>query len=290
VGLSYHAVGLNHFFLLWAVLVAVGNLLGSCYLVVPNQEGEEISEEEGIGQEEANNSLQNNAGEEVLSADNEPEEIHSVKWNDWREKDFWLLFLAFAACSGCGLFIINNISTMVQSNQGSDSFAAKLVALLSLLNCCGRFLVGFLADLPRVCKVVLLGCTALVMAVALFLSAMAQPHSASVCLIITVAFIATAYGGAWVLVISTLSDFFGTYNIGKNVGLIAVGPGISGLLFNTFSAWIYEQHTPSDSNICVGKYCYYESFLLTGSAAVLSCIIFLLLKCSRCQSSIRSNN
>jgi len=288
VGLSYHAVGLNRFFLLWAVLVAFGNLLGSCYLVVPNEDEEKTNEEE-MDEEGANDSLQNNANEEVPSEAHRSEQIFAAEWNDWREKDFWLLFFAFAGCTGCGLFIINNISTMVQSIQGNDSFAAKLVVLLSLSNFSGRLLMGFLADLPRVSKMVMLASTALVMAAALFLSAMAQPDSASVCLIITVALIAAAYGGTWVLVVGILSDFFGNHNFGKNYGLIAMGPALSGMLFNTFSAWTYEKYTPIDSEVCLGKNCYYMSFLLTGSAAILSCMVSSLLECSRRQSSVLGN-
>ena len=58
----------------------------------------------------------------------------------------------------------------------------------------------------------------------------------------TVACVATAYGGSWVLIVGILADLYGREHFGKDYGLIAMGPALSGMLFNSMSAIIYERH------------------------------------------------
>ncbi|KAL7564162.1 hypothetical protein ACA910_021137 [Epithemia clementina (nom. ined.)] len=222
------------------------------------------------------------------------------RWAAVRSFDFWILFAAFGCCTGSGLFVINNVSTMVQSLGGHDVLAGRLVILLSISNCLGRIFAGFLADRPNAKKLSLFGVASSAMAVSLLSSAFASPAYAIISLIFTVTMVALAYGGIWVLVVGLLSDWFGVQNFGKNYGLMAMGPALAGMLFNLASACMYERHvttTPSSptsiimttphksGDVCLGTACYRGSFLLTGFAAVLSILLLWYLSLQRSGST-----
>uniref|UniRef100_A0A7R9WAM0 Nodulin-like domain-containing protein n=1 Tax=Pseudictyota dubia TaxID=2749911 RepID=A0A7R9WAM0_9STRA len=303
VGITYHVVGLEFFFLLWAILVAVVNVLGAYVLPSPQEEAEANGENtdkqtENDGGSVAMTTLDLEENKNTISLGRRLVRMASRRtidvrplldslstWRTWTKLDFWLLFASFACTTGCGLFVINNISTMVQSIGGEDSFSGILVFLLSICNCVGRIIMGMLADQPRLSKVALFRGVSLLMAVALFVSAAARTETALVSLIVTVAIAAMAYGASWVLIVGVLAEWFGNVDFGKDYGLMAMGPALSGMIFNAASAWIYQQHAYTaapgvdeggadlNAGICLGLVCYRGAYLLTGTAAVVGCLL-----------------
>eukprot|EP00934_Nitzschia_sp_Nitz4_P006611 Nitzschia sp. Nitz4//scaffold25_size161228//141701//143197//NITZ4_002454-RA/size161228-processed-gene-0.198-mRNA-1//-1//CDS//3329544658//6601//frame0 len=270
VGISYRMLGLERFFLFWAILVAVMNIMGAYVFLPPKESGHghghhgESEEQVVVDQEGQPN------GDEPLLGDH-AESSASTKWKSWARLDFWLLLISFACITGCGLMVINNISTMVQSIGGADSFAGDLVFGLSLSNVFGRLLMGSLTDLPNLHKMDLFRYTSLAMAFALLISAIGG--ASSLCLAVTVVLSVVSYGGAWVLIIGILADFFGKEHFGKDYGLIAMGPALSGMFFNTLSAKLYEHHADPDTGTCVGANCYGHSFFLAALSAVVGYLI-----------------
>lgn len=192
----------------------------------------------------------------------------STPWNTWKKNDFWILLLTFASMTGCGLFIINNISTMVQSLEQTDSLASVALFVLSGSNVFGRIVMGILSD--QFCELQLLQISCIIMAVGLWISFV---YSGALQLLITVGFVSLAFGGAWVLIVPVVSNRFGKTNFGRNYGLIAMGPALSGMIFNTMSAWLYQsQIAQSDSDhsgVCIGPDCYRISYLVASFAAML---------------------
>eukprot|EP00526_Cylindrotheca_closterium_P013330 CAMPEP_0113653444 /NCGR_PEP_ID=MMETSP0017_2-20120614/28587_1 /TAXON_ID=2856 /ORGANISM="Cylindrotheca closterium" /LENGTH=531 /DNA_ID=CAMNT_0000566447 /DNA_START=582 /DNA_END=2173 /DNA_ORIENTATION=- /assembly_acc=CAM_ASM_000147 len=175
-------------------------------------------------------------------------------WDAWKKLEFWLLFASFSCASGCGLFVINNVSTIVQSMGGSDSLAGTLVIVLSISNVCGRILMGMLGDaaatsnstvLPRIR---LLQGVNLTMALAMFLAFLGGQQQ--VCVILFVVVVAVAYGSTWVLIVALTPKLFAKEHFGKSYGLLALGPAMAGLVFNQTSAKWYEQH--ASNNTCIG--------------------------------------
>jgi MFS family permease len=364
VGISYSKVGIDHFFLLWAVLVAIVNILGA--MILPggqshhnqdhrhdhhyhrveddmrkllrkssssfDDEGscssttdEEIALQPlhhnnpendqdiqhlpltyqysgpAIFQNKQLQNQQHNPQCHRLSASYK-EELWILEqtshWQSWKTSDFWLLFVAFCGCTGCGLFIINNVSTMVQSLGGTDRLAGRLVILLSLCNCLGRIGMGILADRAP-SKLGLFTLSSAVMAVGMLLSALASDQYALLCLVGTVAVVACSYGGTWVLIVGLLADWFGQDHFGKNYGLMAMGPALSGMTFNAMSAWQYstvaegEVHhgvVSSSSGLCLGTGCYHGTFVLTSCAAMVCMVLFYLLQLRRQGSAGPSTN
>lgn len=276
VGLTYHTTGLTYFFLLWAILVAVANLIG-VIVFTSNEEGGPQAENESITRSiEDKKDLESRLLHRNPShSESSVEFTDETKWTTWKRFDFWLLFFSFACISGCGLMIINNISTMVQSLGGEDGTAGLLIFALSICNVVGRVMMGFLADHPKFHKLDLYRYSSLLMAMGLFIS---FAGGASVfCLCLTVALAAIAYGGSWVLIVGILADLFGKANFGKDYGLIAMGPAVSGMIFNSWSANFYEEHALDDSDVCIGASCYRDAYLMTAASAVVGYLILLWL-------------
>lgn len=310
VGISYHyqiqvgGHGLGSFFLLWACLVAVVNVLGAAIFAGKQRHGEderiasdaeatsttcgaegnpERSQDVGLSElpmDENNNDVldANNLEERLL-----PENIrpmtggrHPPPWASWRLEEFWLLFASFACITGCGLFVINNVSTMVQSIGANDSLTGTLVFLLSICNVCGRILMGSLADhSTRFQKLDLYRYASLLMALALLVGAVGG--TSRICLALTVGTAAIAYGASWVLIVGLLadSDLYGQANFGKDYGLMAMGPAVSGMIFNSLSARLYQYHAAQGEGdgVCMGANCYREAYLVTATSALVGFLI-----------------
>ncbi|KAL7546847.1 hypothetical protein ACHAWF_010173 [Thalassiosira exigua] len=205
---------------------------------------------------------------------------HLRSWTTWQRLDFWILFGSFAFVTGSGLVVINNISTMVQSIGQPDSVAGNLVFLLSICNVAGRILMGSMTDLPNVNKIHLFQGIAVLMVAGLLISA-ASPFEEGddrelICLTITVAAVAMAYGGSWVLIVGILTDLYGREDFGKDYGSIVMGPALSGLIFNSISALIYEEHAEAngdENGVCFGNSCYRGAYWMTATAAFAGCLI-----------------
>mmetsp|Transcript_16245 Transcript_16245/g.23899 ORF Transcript_16245/g.23899 Transcript_16245/m.23899 type:complete len:500 (+) Transcript_16245:49-1548(+) len=294
VGISYHHIGLGSFFLFWAILVASVYLLSA--FVIPKTlfhcDESSFNELEIESYDSAHEQSVDNAHHELdITRVSSIESLsqHGIDetsfltpndavlsehlWITWRKIDFWLLFCIFACVTGCGLFVINNISTMAQSLGEKDAFAGTLLFLLSITNVSSRILTGLLADSFN--KVALLGYASALMACGLLISAVNSDGSAA--LTLTVGMVGVAYGGSWVLIIGILADRYGKTNFGKDYGLIAMGPALSGMIFNSISARIYERHSEESDGICLGGDCYQNAFLLTASAAIFGCAIAALM-------------
>ena len=339
VGISYSVVGMNHFFLLWAILVAMANLLGA--VVLPSSTSPSSSqlpqakddEEQQVTPFARSLGSENDDDQHVLYDvdDDDHQQADSYRsyqtttaksstidkmtstvrmaserldhqtvvlidgWTSWKTFDFWLLFVAFCGCTGCGLFLINNVSTIVESVGGTDLLSERLVVLLSLCNCFGRIGMGFLAGgsgggaTSKIAggddnKLTLFAMASAVMAIGMLVSGLSTEQSATTCLIVTVALVAMTYGGSWVLIVGLLADWFGQVNFGKNYGLTAMGPALSGMALNAISAWTYQQHigtASSSSEICLGTECYHSTFLLCACAATMCMVAFPMLRWKR---------
>ena len=313
VGITFHQISsLRGFFWFWAVTVAVVNLVGAIIFTKEEEDGEErnmraiqmmdneitMSNESSSGSENGDDFNSQQQTQSDTEGPGAPVTLgtHSQRpsyrpwafstrlhsWQTWKLLDFWMLFGSFACVTGCGLFIINNISTMVQSLGQPDSLAGNLLFLLSICNVAGRLLMGAMADLPHFHKIGLFQGVALLMLLGFLISALSPlqegNYSQSIPLTITVASVAIAYGGSWVLIVGILADSFGRENFGKDYGLIAMGPALSGLVFNSVSASMYETHAEANGNedgVCYGTNCYQGSYwMATGAALIGSLILY----------------
>jgi MFS family permease len=133
--------------------------------------------------------------------------------------------------------------------------------------------MGSLADHRKLHKFDLYRYASLIMALALVISLMGG--TSLFCLSVTVAFSAMAYGGSWVLMIGIIRDVFGKDNFGKDYGFIAIGPAISGMIFNSLGAHFYECHTTDINGVCIGAVCYRDAFFLAAASATMGYVLLL---------------
>mmetsp|Transcript_9752 Transcript_9752/g.22960 ORF Transcript_9752/g.22960 Transcript_9752/m.22960 type:complete len:522 (+) Transcript_9752:1936-3501(+) len=289
VGLSYqHSPSLPSFFLFWALIVPVVNICAAIMfqLKASKSSVERLAEANGPREEvgplicsptlestEAQSCQQTTMEEEVVVDEDSVALMET--WDAWKKLEFWLLFASFSCASGCGLFVINNVSTIVQSMGGSDSLAGTLVIVLSISNVCGRILMGMLGDaaatsnstvLPRIR---LLQGVNLTMALAMFLAFLGGQQQ--VCVILFVVVVAVAYGSTWVLIVALTPKLFAKEHFGKSYGLLALGPAMAGLVFNQTSAKWYEQH--ASNNTCIGRECYEKAYAASMVVAVMGIMI-----------------
>lgn len=292
VGISYkRSPDLPSFFLFWALIVPVVNLCAAVFFQLQrNQEAGQTYElvEQANGDSgpllccsptlelvEAQEPSASNKDEVPVLSDDES--IVNDAWDSWRKAEFWLLFAAFSCASGCGLMVINNLSTMAQSIGGSDALSGTLIIVLSFSNVAGRVFMGAIGDavttkssslvLPRIR---LLQAVNLTMALAMLLAFVGGQQQFF--LVVFVVVVASAYGSAWVLIVALTPNLFSKKHFGKDYGLLALGPALSGMVFNKASAKWYEQHI-NEHNICVGRECYGKSYLAAGSMAALGIVI-----------------
>lgn len=150
----------------------------------------------------------------------------------------------------------------------------------------GRVAAGYLADRPRTSKLNLLQGVALLMSFAHFASATATAATATGMLVVTVSTSLIAYGASWVLVVSILAEWFGNEHFGKDYGLLAMGPALSGMAMNTIGAHLYDRYVQDDAlddnaGKCIGLHCYRVSFGIAGVAAVTGCFLLSLISRAR---------
>lgn len=282
VAWTYQLFGLSHMFAVWALLVGVVNIVGALAFRGTAQQQDDGCEPSNASfhpeQETVNTSSQMEL-DRVAEGDRR-QDVGSSHWATWQKHDFWFLFLSFASVTGCGLFVINNVSSFVQSRGLSDSFAGSLVIFLSACNVSGRVLVGMLVKEEQ--NLEYLRGAALLMTIGLSASALLDATASLVC---TVGCVATAYGASWVLLVGVLKEWYGKEHFGKDYGVIAMGPAVSGLIFNSLSAAFYQQRIEGDTSVCTGAYCFRRAFAVTASAALLGCLALSLLISTRRSSA-----
>lgn len=289
VGLTYqHLPDLPTFFRFWALIFPAVSLYAAAMFRI--QVGMIESEDDT---EESSSRMIDPVEQPLLSSTNlkegpnqedssETVPLNHDGWNSWKTPEFWLLFLSFSCVTGAGLMVINNLSTMVESMGGGDTFATTLILVLSFSNVGGRILFGLLGDSLGASsangRIKMLQGANLMVAFAMFLGYISG--QLAITLAYLVILVALAYGGSWVLIVALASNLFGKTHFGKDYGLLALGPALSGLLFNRFSAMWYEQRASSsegDDNTCLGSKCYETSYLAAGLVAFAGYLVTVVL-------------
>jgi MFS family permease len=187
VGVSY-SVGIHRFFFLWACLGATVNLLSAWLL-----HSADMSSRKGKDFARLGASIEGGATR--------------PKRSTFCLRNFWLLFVSFMMSAGCGLFVINNVSTMAESIGGDDNLSTQLVITLSMCSCAGRLAIGLLGDRLHATRGFIFSCHFGLVALVLLVSSVVYQRGESALLFFTVSLIAFAYGASWVLVVRFRTRF-----------------------------------------------------------------------------------
>ncbi|KAH9192681.1 hypothetical protein AeNC1_005334 [Aphanomyces euteiches] len=204
-------------------------------------------------------------------------QVDVTLWELLATATFWYLFVPVMVGIGAAMFVMNNISFIVESNRGEMALVPFYVSLFSLCNLVGRFAMGalsdeFLASIPRSrflsSSVVAIGITQLlflVMPVAWIALPIATTGFAEGCI----------YGLFPVMT----REYFGSKHFGKNYGLVSLSNAVGfPLVLGPLSTAVYHYHTLPGAVACDGASCFGPTFAFSAAASLLALYCSLQLR------------
>lgn len=185
---------------------------------------------------------------------------------------FWLLFSTVFIIVGSSLFVMANISFIVESRRGPMGQVPIMVALFSIGNCCGRLFGGVISDhvlakCPRV-YFVTLASVLVAMIHTLFLVIPA------VYLVVPITLSGVADGVMFAAFPVLTRETFGARHFGKNFGMMSVANAIGfPLFYNPLGSFFYKLSATTVDGVekCYGDQCFRPIFILV---VCLSCVAF----------------
>ncbi|KAJ0409059.1 hypothetical protein P43SY_002193 [Pythium insidiosum] len=199
--------------------------------------------------------------------------IDITGWRLLRDDRFWYLYTTVFILVGSSLFIMANVSFIVESFGGPMQQVPSMVALFSVGNCVGRLVAGALSDhlISRCPRIYFISFASLFVAFnhALLLSLppslLAYPITLS----------GVADGVMFAVFPVLTRETFGLRHFGKNFGLISVANAMGfPLFFSPIGSYVYKASSITIDGVekCIGDHCFRPVFLLV---IALSCVALL---------------
>ncbi|KAL0791034.1 hypothetical protein Bca101_007280 [Brassica carinata] len=182
--------------------------------------------------------------------------------------DFWLYYVAYFCGGTIGLVYSNNLGQIAQS-LGQSSKTTTLVTLYYSSSFFGR-LLSATPDYIRATG--WLAIALLPTPIALFLLASSGTASA---LQVGTALIGLSSGFIFAAAVSITSELFGPNGVGVNHNILITNIPIGSLIYGFLAALVYDSHgstgikSMTDSVVCMGRGCYYLTFVWWGCLSVL---------------------
>uniref|UniRef100_A0A7N0TTS4 Nodulin-like domain-containing protein n=1 Tax=Kalanchoe fedtschenkoi TaxID=63787 RepID=A0A7N0TTS4_KALFE len=200
-------------------------------------------------------------------------EEHSAKLLVSR-MDFWLYYIAYFCGGTIGLVYSNNLGQIAQS-LGQSSMTSTLITIYSSFSFFGR-LLSAVPDYIRAkfyfARTGWLTIALLPTPVAFFLLAGAESILA---LQAGTALIGLSSGFIFAAAVSVTSELFGPNSVGVNHNILISNIPIGSLAYGLLAAIVYDSNAgssimpfTSDTSVCMGRNCYFLTFLLWGCFAV----------------------
>ncbi|KAG2273370.1 hypothetical protein Bca4012_086080 [Brassica carinata] len=199
-----------------------------------------------------------------------------------RSLEFWLYYIAYFCGGTIGLVYSNNLGQIAQSLGQSSSNAKSLVTLFSAFSFLGR-LLSSAPDFTRkkldyLTRTGWFTISLLPTPLAFFILAYS---SKSALLQVATALIGLSSGFVFAAAVSVTSDLFGRNSVGVNQNILITNIPIGSLVYGYVAGSVYDKHaTPSvvsDTVVCVGRRCYFATFLFWGCLSVVGLVCSLIL-------------
>ncbi|GAB4834844.1 Protein NUCLEAR FUSION DEFTIVE 4 [Ancistrocladus abbreviatus] len=197
-------------------------------------------------------------------------------WLLVRRLDFWLYYIAYFCGGTVGLVYSNNLGQIAQS-LGHSSQTTTLITLYSSFSFFGR-LLSAAPDYIRT-KVYFARTGWLAMAliptpIAFFLLA---GSGSGIALHAGTAILGLSSGFIIAAAVSITSELFGPNSVGVNHNILITNIPIGSLLYGLLAAVVYDANIDTfngivmttDSEICMGKQCYFWTFICVGCTSLL---------------------
>ncbi|RHY66304.1 hypothetical protein DYB38_006574 [Aphanomyces astaci] len=190
-------------------------------------------------------------------------------WPLLQTAQFWHLFVVVLVGVGSPLFVMNNLSFLVESYGGDAAHVPTLVQLFSLFNLVGRFAMGAISDawLPTVPRTHFL--TASVVLVGLVqLSFVVCPVEY---LVVPVVLTGVGEGCVFGLFPVLTRELFGPRHFGKNFGLVSLANAVGfPLVLGPLSSALYRWQLAPGTEKCFGSSCFTPMFLFTAGLSLVA--------------------
>ncbi|XP_012475498.1 protein NUCLEAR FUSION DEFECTIVE 4 [Gossypium raimondii] len=198
--------------------------------------------------------------------------------------DFWLYYIAYFCGGTIGLVYSNNLGQIAQS-LGHSSNTTLLLTLYSSFSFFGR-LLSAAPDYVRAkfyfARTGWLTIALLPTPVAFFLLAALSNSTAA--LRVGTALIGLSSGFIFAAAVSVTSELFGPNSVGVNHNILITNIPIGSLIYGVLAAVIYDGNVGrglklmfSDSVVCMGRDCYFLTFVWWGCLSVVGLVCSLLL-------------
>ncbi|KAL1834706.1 hypothetical protein DCAR_0104918 [Daucus carota subsp. sativus] len=201
-----------------------------------------------------------------------------------RRMDFWLYYFVYFFGGTIGLVYTNNLGQIAQS-LGLSSTTSTLITIYSAFSFFGR-LLSATPDIIRTkfyfARTGWLAIALLPTPIAFFLLA---ASGSEVALQAGTAIIGLSSGFIFAAAVSVTSELFGPSSVGVNHNILITNIPIGSLLYGLLSALVYDANASPDiemmpnSLVCMGRKCYFLTFVWWGCVSVLglasSALLFL---------------
>ncbi|KAG8634026.1 protein NUCLEAR FUSION DEFECTIVE 4 isoform X2 [Manihot esculenta] len=200
-----------------------------------------------------------------------------------RRLDFWLYYIAYFCGGTIGLVYSNNLGQIAQS-LGQSKHTTTLLTMYSAFSFFGR-LLSAAPDYLRVkmyfARTAWLTIALVPTPIAFFLLAIS---GSALALKIGTALVGLSSGFIFAAAVSITSELFGPNSIGVNHNILITNIPLGSLIYGLVAAIVYDSNASSvglniitDSVVCMGRKCYFLTFVWWGCLSVLGLGSSLLL-------------
>ncbi|CAL5401456.1 unnamed protein product [Camellia sinensis] len=215
-------------------------------------------------------------------------EEHPAKWVV-RRRDFWLYYLAYFCGGTIGLVYSNNLGQISQS-LGYSSQTSSIVTLYSACSFFGRLFSAapdFLRDKVYFARTGWFMLALVPTPIAFLLLSLSGSKTA---LVAATAMIGLSSGFVFAAAVSITSELFGPNSAGVNHNILITNIPLGSILYGLVAALVYDANIDSsnqvvlmgESMVCMGRECYFDTFVLWGCMSLLglasSFLLFLRTK------------
>ncbi|KAK6129832.1 hypothetical protein DH2020_036418 [Rehmannia glutinosa] len=202
-----------------------------------------------------------------------------------RRLDFWLYYVAYFCGGTIGLVYSNNLGQIAQS-LGHSLLNAKLITIYSSFSFFGRLLSAapdFIRTKVYFARTGWLAIALLPTPIAFFFLGAFGGDSLAVQA--GTALIGLSSGFIFAAAVSITSELFGPESVGVNHNILITNIPIGSLVYGFLAAMVYDSNAASrvgrmaDSVVCMGRNCYFWTFVSWGCISLLglgsSVLLFL---------------
>ncbi|KAL4592976.1 hypothetical protein LXL04_005985 [Taraxacum kok-saghyz] len=204
------------------------------------------------------------------------EEEHDAKRMLYRV-DFWLYYLAYFCGGTIGLVYSNNLGQIAQS-LGLASGTSTLITLYSSFSFFGRLLSSIPDFLKAKLYLARTGWLAIALVPTPLAFLMLSWKEGALPLQIGTCLIGLSSGFIFSSAVSITSELFGPKSVGVNHNILITNIPLGSLLYGLLSALVYDGNAHlKKATVCMGKDCYFATFVLWGCVSVLGLVSSMLL-------------